>query len=48
MIHFFFPTKRCSYLRVPSLKPIRDLLLVSLALSNFRLMSWLLTRETNV
>ncbi len=32
-----FPTKRRAYLRGPHLKPIRDLLLVSLDLSKFRL-----------
>jgi hypothetical protein len=32
-----FPTKRRAYLRGPDLKPIRDLLLVSIDLSNFRL-----------
>ena len=32
-----FPTKRRAYLRGPGLKPIRDLLLVSIDLSNFRL-----------
>jgi hypothetical protein len=34
---FRFPTKRRAYLRGPGLKPIRDLLLISLDLSNFRL-----------
>jgi hypothetical protein len=32
-----FPTKRRAYLRGPNLKPIRDLLMVSIDLSNFRL-----------
>ena len=32
-----FPTKRLAYVRGPNLKPIRDLLLVSIDLSNFRL-----------
>ena len=32
-----FPTKRRAYLRGPRLKPIRDLLLVSIDISNFRL-----------
>jgi hypothetical protein len=32
-----FPTKRYAYVRGPNLKPIRDLLLVSIDLSNFRL-----------
>jgi len=32
-----FPTKRRAYLRGPGLKPIRDLLLVSIDLSNIRL-----------
>ncbi len=31
-----YPTKRFAYLRGPDLKPIRDLLLVSIDLSNFR------------
>jgi hypothetical protein len=34
---FRFPTKRRMYVRGPGLKPIRDLLLISLDLSNFRL-----------
>jgi hypothetical protein len=34
---FRFPTRRRAYLRGPGLKPIRDLLLISLDLSNFRL-----------
>jgi len=34
---FRFPTKRRAYVRGPHLKPIRDLLLISLDLSNFRL-----------
>ena len=34
---FRFPTKRRAYVRGPGLKPIRDLLLISLDLSNFRL-----------
>jgi hypothetical protein len=33
---FRFPTKRRAYVRGPHLKPIRDLLLISLDLSNFR------------
>jgi len=33
---FRYPTKRRAYLRGPGLKPIRDLLLVSIDLSNFR------------
>ncbi|GHO81531.1 hypothetical protein KSD_93020 [Ktedonobacter sp. SOSP1-85] len=32
-----FPTKRRAYVRGPGLKPIRDLLMVSIDLSNFRL-----------
>ena len=32
-----FPTKRLAYVRGPNRKPIRDLLLVSIDLSNFRL-----------
>lgn len=32
-----YPTKRFAYVRGPNLKPIRDLLLVSIKLSNFRL-----------
>jgi hypothetical protein len=32
-----FPTKRRAYMRGNDLKPIRDLLLVSIDLSNFRL-----------
>ena len=32
-----FPTKRRAYLRGPGLKPIREILLVSIDLSNFRL-----------
>jgi len=32
-----FPTRRFAYVRGPNLKPIRDLLLVSIDLSNFRL-----------
>ena len=32
-----YPTKRFAYVRGPNLKPIRDLLLVSIDLSNFRL-----------
>lgn len=32
-----FPTKRRAYLRGPDLQPVRDLLLVSIDLSNFRL-----------
>jgi len=32
-----FPTKRLAYVRGPNLKPIRDLLLVSINLSSFRL-----------
>ncbi len=34
---FRFPTRRRAYVRGPGLKPIRDLLLISLDLSNFRL-----------
>src|SRR5262245_2332567 len=34
-----FPTKRRAYVRGPHLKPIRDLLLISLDLSNFRTMT---------
>jgi hypothetical protein len=33
---FCFPTKRRAYVRGPHLKAIRDLLLISLDLSNFR------------
>ena len=33
---FRYPTKRFAYVRGPNLKPIRDLLLVSINLSNFR------------
>jgi hypothetical protein len=33
---FRYPTKRCAYVRGPDLTPIRDLFLVSIALSNFR------------
>jgi hypothetical protein len=36
---FRFPTKRRAYVRGPHLKPIRDLLLISLDLSNFRTMT---------
>jgi hypothetical protein len=32
-----FPTRRRAYLRGPDLRPVRDLLLVSIDLSNFRL-----------
>jgi hypothetical protein len=32
-----FPTKRRAYVRGPGLKPIRDLLMVSIDLSHFRL-----------
>jgi hypothetical protein len=32
-----YPTTRFAYVRGPNLKPIRDLLLVSIDLSNFRL-----------
>jgi hypothetical protein len=32
-----YPTKRLAYVRGPNRKPIRDLLLVSIDLSNFRL-----------
>ena len=34
-----FPTKRRAYVRGPHLKPIRDLLMVTIDLSNFRLMA---------
>lgn len=33
---FRYPTKRFAYVRGPNLKPIRDLLLVSIDLTNFR------------
>jgi len=35
---FRFPAKRRAYVRGPHLKPIRDLLLISLDLSDFRVM----------
>jgi hypothetical protein len=34
---FRFPTRRRAYVRGPHLQPIRDLLMISLDLSNFRL-----------
>ena len=34
------PTRRRAYVRGPGLKPIRDLLLISLDLSNLRLTTW--------
>jgi hypothetical protein len=43
---FRFPTRRRAYVRGPGLKPIRDLLLISLDLSNFQLATWLPTKET--
>lgn len=36
---FRFPTKRRAYVRGPRLRPIRDLVLISLDLSNFRITS---------
>jgi hypothetical protein len=36
---FRFPAKRRAYVRGPNLKAIRDLLLISLDLSDFRVMS---------
>ena len=35
-----FPAKRRAYVRGPGLKPIRDLLMVSIDLSNFRLKTY--------
>jgi len=37
---FRFPTKRRAYVRLPGLKSIRDLLMISLDLSNFQLTTW--------
>lgn len=35
---FRFPSKRRAYVRGPELKPVTDLLLISLDISDFRLM----------